>query len=59
LRDVDNARAWHPARIPLATSATQVASTHPGTPAGKLANVELHFTAGALVDIKLLGFSVW
>lgn len=28
-------------------------------PAGKLANMELHFTAGALEGLKLLGFTVW
>ena len=28
-------------------------------PAGKLADVELHFTAGALEGLKLLGFAVW
>ncbi len=30
-----------------------------GAPAGKLADVELHFTAGALEGLKLLGFTVW
>ncbi len=30
-----------------------------GVPAGKLANIELHFTAGALEGLKLLGFTVW
>ena len=30
-----------------------------GTPAGKLADVELHFTAGPLAGLKLIGFSVW
>ena len=28
-------------------------------PVGKLADVELHFTAGALEGLKLLGFTVW
>ena len=28
-------------------------------PAGKLADMELHFTAGALEGLKLLGFTVW
>ena len=28
-------------------------------PAGKLADIELHFTAGALEGLKLLGFTVW
>ncbi len=30
-----------------------------GGPAGKLADVELHFTAGALEGLKLLGFTIW
>jgi hypothetical protein len=30
-----------------------------GTPAGKLADAELHFDAGELVGLKLLGFAVW
>lgn len=29
------------------------------TPAGKLADVSLHFTAGPLAGLKLIGFSVW
>jgi hypothetical protein len=30
-----------------------------GTPPGKLADAELHFTDGPLVGLKLLGFAVW
>jgi hypothetical protein len=30
-----------------------------GSPAGKLADAELHFTDGALAGLKLLGFAVW
>jgi hypothetical protein len=30
-----------------------------GTPAGKLADAELHFEEGVLQGLKLLGFSVW
>lgn len=30
-----------------------------GNPAGKLADVELHFTDGPLAGLKLIGFSVW
>jgi hypothetical protein len=29
------------------------------TPAGKLAEAELHFTDGALTGLKLIGFSIW
>lgn len=30
-----------------------------GTPAGKLADAELHFTEGELAGFKLVGFGVW
>jgi hypothetical protein len=30
-----------------------------GSPAGKLADAELHFTDGPLAGLKLIGFSVW
>jgi hypothetical protein len=30
-----------------------------GSPAGKLADAELHFTDGELSGLKLLGFAVW
>jgi hypothetical protein len=30
-----------------------------GTPAGKLADAELHFSGGPLDGLKLLGFAVW
>lgn len=30
-----------------------------GTPAGKLADAELHFMAGPLEGLKLIGFAVW
>src|SRR5436189_4834853 len=30
-----------------------------GTPAGKLADAELHFTDGTLDGLKLIGFSIW
>ena len=30
-----------------------------GTPPGKLADAELHFTSGPLEGLKLIGFSVW
>lgn len=29
------------------------------SPAGKLASAELHFTAGPLAGLKLIGFDVW
>ena len=30
-----------------------------GTPRGKLADAELHFTGGELDGLKLIGFSIW
>ena len=30
-----------------------------GTPPGKLADAELHFTEGPLTGLKLIGFSIW
>ena len=30
-----------------------------GNPAGKLADAELHFTAGPLEGLKLIGFGIW
>ena len=30
-----------------------------GTPPGKLADAQLHFTEGPLAGLKLIGFSIW
>ena len=30
-----------------------------GNPAGKLADAELHFTAGPLGGLKMIGFGIW
>ena len=30
-----------------------------GSPPGKLADAELHFTEGALAGLKLIGFGIW
>ena len=30
-----------------------------GTPTGKLADAELHFTSGPLEGLKLIGFAIW
>ena len=30
-----------------------------GSPVGKLADAELHFTAGPLEGLKLIGFGIW
>lgn len=34
-------------------------SNDKGTPAGKLADAELHFSGGPLDGLKLVGFAVW
>lgn len=34
-------------------------STDNSGPAGKLAEVELHFTSGELEGLRLLGFTIW
>ena len=41
------------------TVAINVLPADHGAPAGKLADVELHFIAGVLEGLKLLGFTVW
>ena len=41
------------------TVAIKVLPADGGAPAGKLADVELYFTGGALEGLKLLGFTVW
>ena len=41
------------------TVAIKVVPADDTAPSGKLADVELHFTAGALAGLKLLGFTVW
>jgi hypothetical protein len=37
----------------------KILSVDKGTPVGKLADAELHFTEGPLEGLKLIGFSVW
>lgn len=36
-----------------------VAANEQASPAGKLADAELHFAQGSLEGLKLVGFSVW
>ena len=36
-----------------------VATNEQASPAGKLADAELHFVEGSLGGLKLIGFSVW
>ena len=37
----------------------KITQSDKNTPAGKLADAELHFTDGILEGMKLIGFSVW
>lgn len=37
----------------------KIVRSEKGTPAGKLADAELHFHEGPLAGLKLLGFAVW
>jgi len=37
----------------------KIAPNDKGTPPGKLADAELHFTEGVLEGLKLIGFGIW
>jgi len=37
----------------------KIVTNEKGNPPGKLADAELHFTAGPLEGLKLVGFAVW
>jgi len=37
----------------------KITTNDKGTPPGKLADAELHFTEGPLDGLKLMGFAVW
>ena len=37
----------------------KITSNDKGSPAGKLADAELHFSEGPLEGLKLIGFAVW
>jgi hypothetical protein len=37
----------------------KIALNDKGTPAGKLADAELHFSEGPLNGLKLIGFAIW
>ena len=39
--------------------AINITPNEKGTPAGKLADAELHFIDGELDGLKLIGFSIW
>ena len=37
----------------------KISANDRGTPPGKLADAELHFTEGPLEGLKLIGFAIW
>ena len=37
----------------------KIVANEKGTPPGKLADAELHFSSGPLEGLKLIGFAVW
>jgi hypothetical protein len=37
----------------------KITPTEKGSPVGKLADVELHFSDGPLAGLKLIGFAIW
>src|SRR5437868_1393883 len=44
---------------PAAGMTIKITPNEKGTPAGKLAEAEIHFSDGPLQGLKLIGFSVW
>src|SRR5215467_11856325 len=42
-----------------ATMIVKISANEKGSPAGKLADAELHFTDGPLAGLKLIGFAIW
>ena len=41
------------------TMIVRISANEKGSPAGKLADAELHFTDGPLAGLKLIGFAIW
>ena len=42
-----------------ATMTVKISANEKGSPAGKLADAELHFAHGPLAGLKLIGFAIW
>src|SRR5262249_34128644 len=42
-----------------ATMTVKISANEKGSPAGKLADAELHFSDGPLAGLKLIGFAIW
>ncbi len=45
--------------IPTDTVTVKISINDKGNPPGKLADAELHFVAGPLAGLKLIGFAIW
>ncbi len=43
----------------ISNTTVKITSNEGGSPAGKLADAELHFCDGTLTGLKLIGFAVW
>ena len=44
---------------PMQNVTVKITPNDKGTPPGKLAEAEIHFTDGALAGLKLVGFAIW
>ena len=44
---------------PMQNVTVKITPNDKGTPPGKLAEAEIHFTDGALAGLKLIGFAIW
>src|SRR5690349_7594189 len=43
----------------IQTVTVKITANDKGSPAGKLADAELHFVSGPLDGLKLIGFAIW
>lgn len=46
-------------KTPTAQMTVKISPNDKGNPPGKLADAELHFVAGPLEGLKLIGFAIW
>lgn len=46
-------------KTPAAQLTVKISPNDKGNPPGKLADAELHFVAGPLEGLKLMGFAIW
>jgi len=54
-----NKTGREPARELERTMVVKIMPNDKGTPSGKLADAEVHFTDGEMQGLRLLGFAVW